>query len=105
MDKKIRQQMDLDLQKHRGISEIYKSHPFTKGQFQPGRINAEDRWKPKGDNRAANEEDTPKLVLRDTKDVLTQSSVSRLSSWKILPGTTRNKRFQDVQMLEVEEVH
>eukprot|EP00092_Neocalanus_flemingeri_P032533 GFUD01035382.1.p1 GENE.GFUD01035382.1~~GFUD01035382.1.p1 ORF type:complete len:197 (+),score=85.51 GFUD01035382.1:81-671(+) len=90
-----RQKMDLELQNFQGSTAHYSSNPFSKGGFQPNKMKAEERWKPKQPTpETSRETERHRLVLRDTDTVLTQGPVGGHSSYKIPPGTTRTKKFQ-----------
>ena len=59
-------------------------------------MKAAERWKPQQTTTVTSTEtDRPKLMLRDTNSVLTQGSVGGHSSYKIPPGTTRTKKFEE----------
>ena len=59
-------------------------------------MKAGERWNHQQSTPVTNAETKrPKLVLRDTNTVLTQGSVGGHSSYKMPPGTSRTKNFQE----------
>jgi len=86
-----RQKMDLEMKNFQGSTAHYSSNPFCSGAFQPGKMRGEERWKPQQTMPGTypQTQERPKLVLRETSSVLTQTSVGGSSGYKIPPGTTR----------------
>eukprot|EP00092_Neocalanus_flemingeri_P032534 GFUD01035383.1.p1 GENE.GFUD01035383.1~~GFUD01035383.1.p1 ORF type:complete len:189 (+),score=62.34 GFUD01035383.1:81-647(+) len=99
-----RQKMDLELQNFQGSTAHYSSNPFTNGGFQPNKMKAADKWKPQQTPETRTETERHKRVLRDTNTVLTQESVGGHSSYKIPPGTTRTRKFQETYVKETATV-
>ena len=59
-------------------------------------MKASERWKPQQPTPVTSmETERPKVTLRDSNTVLTQGSVGGHSKYKIPPGTTRSKTFQE----------
>lgn len=86
-----RQKMDLEMKNFQGSTAHYSSNPFSKGNLQPGKLIAEEKWQPKQSTRGTVVlQERPKMVLRETSSVLTQGRVVGNSEYKIPPGTTRH---------------
>ena len=80
---------------------------MIQGGFQPTKINAEEKWsqsviKHLSSSPTLNDTDfdsKPRQVIKDAGEILTQTSSVR-SSYKMPPGTSRTKRFQENYMKE-----
>jgi len=108
MGKTRRQMMDMEFENVlKNSSAHYYSHPFTKGGFQPTKLNAEEKWsqsvtKHLSPSPTQNESDLdtkPRQIIKDAGEILTQTTSVR-SSYKMPPGTSRTKRFQETYMKE-----
>merc|ERR1712062_757616 len=91
----------MDLEFLKSTTAHHPSHPFTKGGFQPSKIDAESKWtetvgkvfSPAAQNTGENKK--PKQVLKEVDSILTISSSSSRSSYKMPPGTSRTRKCQE----------
>ena len=80
---------------------------MIKGGFQPTKLNAEEKWsqsvtKHLSPSPSLNESDLdskPRQMIRDAGEILTQTNSVR-SSYRMPPGTSRTKRYQENYMKE-----
>ena len=62
--------------------------------LQPGKMKAEERWKPQEAAPWVREEKIPKLKRREISSVFNKGVLEGQSSYKIPPGTTRRQKAQ-----------
>merc|ERR1711974_246501 len=74
-------------------SHQMRTNPFSAGGFQPGKMKADERWRPVGQKPEQQVEIGPRCTLRQSNEVLTQSSLPNgHSSYRMPPGTSRQRR-------------
>lgn len=65
--------------------------------FKPGKINADDRWKPTESSTITTTfYGRPKRVMRNVEDILQNNGPATHASYHIPPGTTRTKKAQQI---------
>jgi len=100
-----RKMLDAEFENVVKTSAHYHSHPFTKGGFQPTKLNADQKWSQTVSKHLASTqansdlENKPKQMLKEADDILNQNqSATVRSSYRMPPGTTRTKKFHESYM-------
>merc|ERR1719184_318634 len=89
-----RKLMELEVAKFKGSSSHQmRTSPFSAGGFQPGKMKADERWKPVTQKPEQQVEIGPRCTLRQSNEVLPQTSLANgHSSYRMPPGTSRQRR-------------
>merc|ERR1719151_42348 len=89
-----RKLMELEVAKFKGSSSHQmRTSPFSTGGFQPGKMKADERWRPTTQKPEQQVEVGPRCTLRQSNEVLTQTSlVNGHSSYRMPPGTSRQRK-------------
>merc|ERR1711915_214972 len=100
-----RKMLDAEFENVVKTSAHYHSHPFTKGGFQPTKLNADQKWsktvsKHLTSTQANSDlENKPKQMLKDADDIMNQNQLASVrSSYRMPPGTSRTKKFHESYM-------
>ena len=121
MGKARRQRMDEEFERVVESSAAkYTSHPFTKGKhtisrtwvywrvsegFQPSKIDTEAMWSHTVSkvfpSKPSSEQNRPSVVLKEADSVLASSGSAR-SAYKMPPGTSRTRKYQESYVRETE---
>merc|ERR1711936_389705 len=85
-----RKLMELEVSQFKGSSSHQmRTNPFSAGGFQPGKMKAEERWRPAGQKTEPQVEVGPRCTLRQSDEVLTHSLANGHSTYRMPPGTSR----------------
>merc|ERR1719195_2573978 len=99
MGRARRQMLDTEFENVvKSSSAQVASHPFTKEGFAPTKMNAEEMWSSsvsKHLSPSSGDQSKPRQTLKEVDSVLTQSSVTARSSYRMPPGTSRTKKCID----------
>merc|ERR1711962_30129 len=88
-----RKLMEPEVSQFKGSSSHQmRTNPFSAGGFQPGKMKAEERWRPAGQKTEPQVEVGPRCPLRESDEVLTHSLANGHSTYRMPLGTSRTRR-------------